>query len=62
MYKVVNAQRTAKIDAPSKELAAALFLGISSQRIYTLDETPLVGMYSVHETSERVAVFKIKEG
>ncbi|MBW2560190.1 MAG: hypothetical protein JRE40_04955 [Deltaproteobacteria bacterium] len=66
MYKVMNAKRTAKVDAPSMEEAAARFLKLPVDRLFVCTETHNTMMLGVctedwSETDERVAVFEIEE-
>jgi len=65
-YKVVNAKRTAKVDAPSMEEAAAQFLKIPIERLYEMPWAPQAAMFGVcaenlEHTFERIAVFEIEK-
>lgn len=76
MYKVANAARTAKVDAPSMKEAAAQFLKLPVERIFrttgsSVKKSEMFGVfaegepqppcYLIKETDERVAVFEIEE-
>ena len=62
IYKVVNGERTAKVDAPSPAQATAQFLKIDIRRVFECsgnNESFFFGVCDEHnnETDERVAVF-----